>query len=112
MLVLLESQQDIGCLAALVGADDALLAHQIQQAASPRVSDRELRRLWVNIEDFYRKVFLSDDLIGLRNSVLNALILARAALENPTSRGCHYRDDSRPSGGAVPPNEAHRRGLE
>lgn len=75
-------------------------------------ANRELRRLWVNIEDFYRKVFLSDDLIGLRNSVLNALILARAALENPTSRGCHYRDDSRPSGGAAPPNEAHRRGLE
>jgi L-aspartate oxidase len=71
-------------------------------------ANRELRRLWINIEDFYRKVFLSDDLIGLRNSVLNALILTRAALANPTSRGCHHRDDSRPSPGAAPPDENNR----
>jgi L-aspartate oxidase len=67
---------------------------------------RELRRLWLNIEDFYRKAFLTDSLIGLRNSVLNAVVVTRAALENPTSRGCHFREDSRPSGGASPPGVA------
>ncbi|MFQ5410193.1 MAG: L-aspartate oxidase [Anaerolineales bacterium] len=56
---------------------------------------RELRHLWLEIEDFYRKTRLDDGLIGLRNSVQAALIVARAARHNPTSRGCHYRDDSR-----------------
>jgi L-aspartate oxidase len=69
---------------------------------------RELRRLWLNIEDFYRKAHLTDDLIGLRNAVLNAVIVSRAALENPTSRGCHYREDSRPTAGAMPPHATNR----
>jgi len=73
---------------------------------------REVRRLWLNIEDFYRKVYLTDELIGLRNSVLNAVILARAAAENPTSRGCHFREDSQPAGGAAPPQGSHRGGVE
>jgi len=68
---------------------------------------RELRRLWLNIEDFYRKAYLTDSLIGLRNTVLNAVIVTRAALENPTSRGCHFREDSRPSHGASPPGNAN-----
>jgi L-aspartate oxidase len=65
---------------------------------------RELRRLWLNIEDFYHQAYLSDELIGLRNSILNAVIVARAARQNPTSRGCHYREDSRPLGGGAPPD--------
>ncbi len=55
---------------------------------------RELRHLWLQIEDFYRKTRLTDDLIGLRNSVQAALIVARAARRNPVSRGSHYREDS------------------
>ncbi len=66
---------------------------------------RELRRLWQSIEDFYKRSYPTDSLIGLRNTVLNAVIVASAALQNPTSRGCHYREDSRPSRGAVPPND-------
>jgi len=63
----------------------------------------ELRRLWLNIEDFYRKSRLTDALVGLRNAVLNALVVAGEAHRNPTSRGGHYREDSRPDGGAAPP---------
>lgn len=55
---------------------------------------RELRRLWLEIEAFYRRARLTDGLIGLRNASQAALIVARAARMNPRSRGCHYREDS------------------
>ena len=67
-------------------------------------ANQELRRLWSNVEDFYRTAHLTDELIGLRNMVLSALIVARAAMQNRTSRGCHYREDSPPpaQGAAAP----------
>jgi L-aspartate oxidase len=68
---------------------------------------RELRRLWLSIEDFYRRAHLTDGLIGLRNSVLNAVIVSRAALLNPTSRGNHFREDSQQSVGARSPGGSH-----
>lgn len=55
---------------------------------------RELRHLWNEIETFYRTTKLSDGLIGLRNAVEVALIVAQAARHNRQSRGCHYRQDS------------------
>jgi L-aspartate oxidase len=55
---------------------------------------RELRHLWNEIETFYRATKLSDGLIGLRNAVEAALIVAQAARHNRHSRGCHYRQDS------------------
>ena len=55
---------------------------------------RELRHLWSEIETFYRTTRLSDGLIGLRNAVEVSLIVARAALHNRQSRGCHYRVDA------------------
>jgi aspartate oxidase len=48
----------------------------------------------LDIEEFYRKTRLSDGLIGLRNSVQTALIVAYAAHHNRNSRGCHFREDS------------------
>lgn len=57
-------------------------------------ANRELRHIWLDIEDFYRKTRLSDGLIGLRNGVQVALIIAMAAQRNRVSRGCHYREDS------------------
>jgi len=54
---------------------------------------RELRHLWLEIDDFYRKTRLSDGLIGLRNSAQAAMIVARAARKNPINRGSHYRED-------------------
>jgi L-aspartate oxidase len=64
---------------------------------------RELTSLLLNIEDFYRKTRLTDDLIGLRNGVQAALIVARAAHINRTSRGCHYREDSLQTPAGSPP---------
>lgn len=55
---------------------------------------RELRHLWNEIETFYLTTKLSDGLIGLRNAVEAALIVAQAARHNRQSRGCHYRQDS------------------
>jgi L-aspartate oxidase len=56
---------------------------------------RDLRHLQEEIDDFYRATRLNDPLIGLRHSVQAALIVAEAAHRNRTSRGCHYRDDSK-----------------
>ncbi|MDH3285457.1 MAG: FAD-binding protein, partial [Acidobacteriota bacterium] len=55
---------------------------------------RELVSLSLNIEDFYRRARLTDELVGLRNGVQAALLVARAARRNRTSRGCHFREDS------------------
>ena len=66
---------------------------------------RELRHLWIEIEDFYRKTRLSDGLIGLRNAVQVAMLVAQAARQNPHSLGCHYRDDSKPPGTGGPPQQ-------
>ena len=54
---------------------------------------RDLRQLWLDIEEFYRKTTLSDGLLGLRNSAQAALIVAYAAQRNRRSQGCHYRED-------------------
>ena len=55
---------------------------------------RELRHMWSEIETFYRTTRLTDGLIGLRNTVEVSLIIARSALHNRQSRGCHYREDA------------------
>jgi L-aspartate oxidase len=53
----------------------------------------DLRHMQREIDFFYRHTHISDTLIGLRSAVQAALIVARAAWENKTSRGCHYRED-------------------
>jgi L-aspartate oxidase len=53
----------------------------------------DLRDLQVDITRFYGTTKLSDGLIGLRNAVQAALIVAQAAWENKVSRGSHYRED-------------------
>ncbi len=53
---------------------------------------RELRHLETEIERFYRATALTDSVIGLRNAVRAAVIVAMAAWENKTSLGCHYRE--------------------
>ena len=57
-----------------------------------RARSRDLRNLEVEIERFYRAAALSDELIGLRNSIRVALIVTLAAWENRESRGCHHRE--------------------
>lgn len=56
---------------------------------------RELRHIWLDIEDFYRKTRLSDSLLGLRNAAQSALAIAMFAQRNRTSRGSHFREDAR-----------------
>ncbi len=53
---------------------------------------RELRQLNFEIERFYRKTRLTDELIGLRNAVRTAIVVADAAWQNKESRGAHYRE--------------------
>ena len=55
---------------------------------------RELRGLDTEIEQFYRRTRLSDELIGLRNAVKAAQVVTEAAWQNKRSMGCHYRADS------------------
>jgi L-aspartate oxidase len=53
---------------------------------------RELRHLETEIERFYRATTLTDGVIGLRNAVRTAVVVAMAAWENKASMGCHYRE--------------------
>lgn len=53
---------------------------------------RQLRALESEIERFYRSQALTDDLVGLRNAVRAAIIVAGAAWANRQSAGCHYRE--------------------
>jgi len=57
---------------------------------------RDLRHLWEDIVDFYRRARLDDALLGLRNGVQAALIVAEAAWHNRKSRGVHFREDAEP----------------
>jgi len=43
------------------------------------------------IEAFYREAPLSRKLLELRNGAICARLILKAALQNPVSRGCHYR---------------------
>jgi L-aspartate oxidase len=52
---------------------------------------RDLHDLQYDIDRFYATTRLTDALIGLRNSVLAALLVTQAAWSNKTSSGCHYR---------------------
>ncbi len=50
----------------------------------------DLNYLAHRIEQFYREAKLTRGIIELRNGVLTAELIVRAALANRTSRGCHY----------------------
>jgi len=49
--------------------------------------------LYHRIEAFYRGAPVSRPLLELRNSIICARLILKAALQNPESRGCHYRVD-------------------
>lgn len=52
-----------------------------------------LRELQTEIEYFYERSQLNDEIIGLRNGCQASLAVLFAALENRVSRGGHYRTD-------------------
>jgi L-aspartate oxidase len=85
---------------ALVQQDMTTIQHTMWNyvglVRSARRLDRaisDLRNLQVDITRFYGSTKLSHELIGLRNAVQAALIVAEAAWENKVSQGCHYRED-------------------
>jgi L-aspartate oxidase len=51
----------------------------------------DLNYLSHRIERFYKNSTLNKEIISLRNSVVTASIIAKAALKNNKSCGCHYR---------------------
>jgi len=53
---------------------------------------RDLNALREDVNIFYHTQRLNDELIGLRNSVLVATVITRAAWANKESHGCHYRE--------------------
>ncbi|MBM3269323.1 MAG: L-aspartate oxidase [Candidatus Sericytochromatia bacterium] len=55
---------------------------------------RILGALQAEIEDFYAKAEMSDDIVGLRNGIRAAMAVLQAAAETRESRGCHFRADA------------------
>lgn len=53
----------------------------------------DLHYLAHRIERFYHEARLSRELLELRSGILCARLILNAALQNPESRGCHYRVD-------------------
>ena len=53
----------------------------------------DLSYLEHRVEQFYQETKLTHSLVGLRNGIRAARIIAEAARRNPVSRGCHYRGD-------------------
>jgi len=53
----------------------------------------DLTQMEDTVTRFYREAIISDELLGLRNAVLTALLVAKSAFANPRSIGCHYRED-------------------
>jgi len=51
----------------------------------------DLHYLNHRIERFYHEASLSRELLELRSGILCARLILNAALQNPESRGCHYR---------------------
>lgn len=49
--------------------------------------------LYHRVENFYHEAPLSRSLLELRNGIICARLILKAALQNPESRGCHYRLD-------------------
>ncbi len=50
-----------------------------------------LNELHMEINSFYARSVLSDELLGLRNGVQTAIAILMACIENRRSLGCHYR---------------------
>lgn len=53
----------------------------------------DMGHLYHRMETFYREAPLSRRLVELRNGVTCARLILKGALQNPESRGCHFRID-------------------
>lgn len=63
----------------------------VRTTAGLATAQSQLGGLQRQIEQLYHTTPLSDETIGLRNTVQSAAIVAAAALANQRSIGCHYR---------------------
>lgn len=54
-------------------------------------AQRLLRELQTEVETFYHRAAMTDQIIGLRNGLQTATAILSAAMRNPHSRGCHFR---------------------
>jgi L-aspartate oxidase len=53
----------------------------------------DLEYLQHRIDKFYREAHMDEGVVSLRHGIQVALLITRAALSNPVSRGAHYRKD-------------------
>ncbi len=88
---------------ALIAQDWLVIRHTMWNYVGLLRSEKRLDRagrilaeLRVEIENFYRRGTMSDELVGLRNGVQTALAIHRAASDNRVSRGTHYRENGAP----------------
>jgi len=88
---------------ALIAQDWMVIRHTMWNYVGLLRSEKRLDRagrilaeLQIEIENFYRRGSMSDELVGLRNGVQTALAIQRAASDNRVSRGAHYREESAP----------------
>ena len=50
----------------------------------------DLEYLHKRIEEFYRTARVNDEIIGLRNGIVSALLVVKAAIRNEKSLGAHF----------------------
>lgn len=65
----------------------------VRTAAGLQHAVSELTTLRDTIDTMWSKESVSDELIGLRNGVCTALLIAKSALANTSSVGCHWREE-------------------
>ena len=53
----------------------------------------DLGYLYHRLQTFYQEAPLSRSLLELRSGIICARLIIKAAMQNPVSRGCHYRVD-------------------
>jgi L-aspartate oxidase len=93
---------------ALIAQDWLVVRHTMWNYVGLLRSEKRLDRagrilgeLRDEIENFYRRGTMSDELLGLRNGIQTALAIHRAASDNRISKGTHYRENGAVD--AVPP---------
>lgn len=68
---------------------------------------RALDFMWHDIEQYYRTCKVTDELVGLRNMLDTAWVVANAAWRNKRSLGTHYREGVPEAGPSLMENGTH-----
>lgn len=87
---------DTSLIASDVATVQSIMWNMVGLVRKTRLLARAITDL-THMEDtvtrFYREAKLTDDLLGLRNIVLTSLLVAKSAMANTKSIGCHYREE-------------------